>query len=472
MSEQIFVISDLHLGGEPGFQMCGPAGQRLLAGFTRWVTSQQRAGRDAHLVIAGDGVDFLAESPSAAFTGDEAEAARKLSSIFERTREVWDAFHGHVAAGGKFTLMLGNHDIELSLPRTRRMLRDRLGVGRVEVLYDDEALRVGGLLVEHGNRYDDWNWVDHDQLRRVRRNLSRGEAADFFKPQPGSRFVIDVMNAIKAEYPFVDLLKPENESVAPFLALLRPDLAKAMKDVGGTVGAWVEMRLRATGAGGDSTRSLGDDGPGPDAAGATRTDAMLALVDAVAGPPEAWDGAEAASATRSLLGLMGARERSPREVYLEKLRKVLVERLGGEGRGFDVNQEEPTYLDAADNAARHGAQVVVYGHTHLVKRVDLEGAARYLNTGTWADLMRVPAEALRDDALRDDALRDEALRVLGGFADDLTSAGGIARWRRQVPTFALVELGDDLTARGADVFRYREGAPLDEMRIPDGPLDF
>ena len=466
MSEQIFVISDLHLGGKPGFQMCGPEGQRLLAGFTRWVTSQQRAGREAHLVIAGDGVDFLAERPSEAFTGGEAEAALKLSSIFERTREVWDAFHGHVAAGGKFTLMLGNHDIELSLPRTRRMLRERLGVGRVEVLYDDEALRVGDLLIEHGNRYDDWNWVDHDQLRRVRRNLSRGEAADFFKPQPGSRFVIDVMNKIKEEYPFVDLLKPENESVAPFLALLRPDLAKAMKDVGGTVGAWVETRLRATGAGGDSTRSFGDD-PGPAAAGATRTDEMLALVDAVAGPPEAWDGAAAGGATRSLLGLIVARKLTPREVYLEKLRKVLVERLGGEGRGFDVNREEPTYLAAANKAVQHGAKVVVYGHTHLVKRVDLEGAARYLNTGTWADLMRVPAEALRDDALR-----DEALRVLGGFADDLTSAEGIARWRRQVPTFALVELGDDFTVRGADVYRYREGASLDEMCVPDGPLDF
>lgn len=62
----------------------------------------------------------------------------------------------------------------------------------MEILYDDEALRIGELLIEHGNRYDDWNWVDHDQLRRVRRNLSRGEAYEGFKPQPGSRFVIDV----------------------------------------------------------------------------------------------------------------------------------------------------------------------------------------------------------------------------------------------------------------------------------------
>ncbi len=162
MSQQIFVISDLHLGGEPGFQMCGPKGQELLAGFVRWATSQQQPGHDAHLVIAGDGVDFLAEEPSAAFTHDEVEAERKLARIFEHTAGVWQAFAAHVAAGAPLTLMLGNHDIELSMPRPRRALLSRLGVGRVELLYDDEALRIGPVLIEHGNRYDDWNWVNHD----------------------------------------------------------------------------------------------------------------------------------------------------------------------------------------------------------------------------------------------------------------------------------------------------------------------
>ena len=42
MAQQVFVISDLHLGGEPGFQMCGPEGQALLAKFIPWVTAQHR----------------------------------------------------------------------------------------------------------------------------------------------------------------------------------------------------------------------------------------------------------------------------------------------------------------------------------------------------------------------------------------------------------------------------------------------
>ncbi len=469
MTEQVFVVSDLHLGGEADFQMCGPAGQALLTSFTRWVSAQQQKGRDAHLVIAGDGVDFLSEAPSLAFTANESEAARKLGAIFERTRDVWDAFAAHVAAGGKLTLMLGNHDIELSLPRARRMLLERLGTGRVEVLYDDEALRVGGLLVEHGNRYDDWNWVDHDQLRHVRRNLSRGEAADFFKPQPGSRFVTEVMNAIKREYPFVDLLKPEDAAVPPFLAFLRPDLAQTMRDIGGSVREWIGTKLRASDAGGDSTRDFGED---PIAARMAETDAMMDLVARVAGAPDAWTNPAdegARGGTSAFLSLLFGAKDVPREraVQLDKLREVLRARVGDAGQAFDVDVESEQYLGAARNAAAHGAEVVVYGHTHLVKRVDLGGGAVYLNTGTWADLMRVPTAVLKDETPR-----DEALRELAEFADDLKDRERVARWRRQVPTFARVELGDDLAVRGADVHRYREGASLKAMEIPSGPLDF
>jgi UDP-2,3-diacylglucosamine pyrophosphatase LpxH len=458
MAEQVFVVSDLHLGGAPGFQMCSPRGQELLAGFVRDVAAQQAPGRDAHLVIAGDGVDFLAEEPSQSFTVDEGEAARKLAAIFEHTRGVWDALHALVAAGAKLTVMLGNHDIELSLPRVRRLFRERLGVGRVELLYDDEAVRVGDVVIEHGNRYDDWNWVDHDQLRHVRRNLSRGEKAGFFKAQPGSEFVIRVMNAMKKDYPFVDLLKPEEESVAPFLALLRPDLAATIKDVAGVARQWIAMKLRAESAGGDSNRDLATD-----ASATQTTDDMVALVDALTAAP----GAHAGSGERGLFELFGAKEDDPRAVYLAKLRKVLENRLGLEGVGFDVNVESAVYTRPAKETAERGARVVIYGHTHLVKRVDLGGGARYLNSGTWADLMRVPVEVLRPETPEADALR-----LLGEFADDLQDRERVAKWRRQVPTFARVALGDDLGVLDADVFLYQPGQALDAGRVPDGPLQF
>ncbi len=149
---QLFVISDLHLGGlpgpdgTPGFQMCPSAGQKRLADFIRWI-SEQRDGGSPHLVVAGDIVDFLAEADAAgsfsSFTADETAAGRKLEHVLDITAVVWSALARFVERGGGLTLLLGNHDLELSLPRTRRMLLDRLGPGRVEFLYDNQALAIG-----------------------------------------------------------------------------------------------------------------------------------------------------------------------------------------------------------------------------------------------------------------------------------------------------------------------------------------
>ena len=57
---------------------------------------------------------------------------------------------------------------------------------------------------------------------------------------------------------------------------------------------------------------------------------------------------------------------------------------------WDVTREDDKYVRAATASAKRGYRVVVYGHTHLVKRVALGDGATYLNAGTWADLMRFP----------------------------------------------------------------------------------
>lgn len=476
MAQQVFVISDLHLGGEPGFEMCSARGQRLLAAFVRAVTGCHQAGRDAHLVLAGDVVDFLAEKPSAAFTMDEAAAAGKLSRIFERARPVWDALRAHTAAGAPLTVLVGNHDVELTLPRPRRALLEVLGPGRVELLYDGEALRLGELLVEHGNRYDDWNWVDHDELLHLRRELSRGARPDelSFRSVPGSRFVVEVMNPIKQQFSFVDLLKPEDATVAPFIALLRPDLRDNIRTIGGTLGQYLAMKLRAESIRPSGSRGRAEDGGGRAEDGGelpAETAEMLALAEEMAAGPDEWLAARGAEAARGSVGdalslVLSSRDKD-RRAYLTKLLAVLRARHGDDAQAFNVQSELPAYTDAARAAGERGFKVVVYGHTHLVKHVT-EGlaGATYLNSGTWADLMRVPTAILRG------ATRDEdAVRELEAFADDLKDNQRVERWRRQVPTFARVELADDLSVRDAGVYLFREGAPFDGMRIPQTTED-
>jgi hypothetical protein len=108
-------------------------------------------------------------------------------------------------------------------PGPRRLLLETLGAGRVEFLYDNQAFTLGSVLVEHGNRYDDWNAVPHDDLREARSQVSR-RVRPQFDPLPGSRMVTELINPLKARLAFVDLLKPETAAVLPFLALLAPDL--------------------------------------------------------------------------------------------------------------------------------------------------------------------------------------------------------------------------------------------------------
>src|SRR6185503_17765638 len=63
-----FILSDLHLGGDTGFQMCPPRNQAALAALIFSFAQQHRKDMDVQLVLGGDIVDFLAETPYTSFT--------------------------------------------------------------------------------------------------------------------------------------------------------------------------------------------------------------------------------------------------------------------------------------------------------------------------------------------------------------------------------------------------------------------
>jgi hypothetical protein len=104
---------------------------------------------------------------------------------------------------------------------------------------------------------------------------------------------------------------------------------------------------------------------------------------------------------------------------------------------------------------------VIYGHTHHVKCVPLtegEHTAIYLNTGTWADLMRVPEEVWSTDETR-------ARSVLSSFVSDLES-NDLDKWRCSVPTFAKVEMTDGSVTAAAVYFADGDwNEPVDTRRL-------
>jgi UDP-2,3-diacylglucosamine pyrophosphatase LpxH len=214
----VYVISDLHLGGalgpsasERGFRICTQGD--ALAAFIEALAGQP-TGPGApriELVINGDFVDFLAEEDEpvewTALKEDPERARALLLRIVERNRDVFRALARLVERGHTLTVLIGNHDIELAFPVVRQALAAALGLragAQLRFLHDGEAYAVGDALIEHGNRYDPFNAVDFDALRRVRSIQSRGLAVPDDRrmpPPPGSQLVAEVMNPLKQHYP-------------------------------------------------------------------------------------------------------------------------------------------------------------------------------------------------------------------------------------------------------------------------------
>jgi UDP-2,3-diacylglucosamine pyrophosphatase LpxH len=446
MRTELYVISDLHLGGAQenngrhAFQMCPPRNQARLAQFIDALPGR-RPETDVRLVLAGDIVDFLAEEPFAPFTADRHIACTKLKHIIDSTRAVWTALGDFVVRrGGALTLMLGNHDLELCLPGVRQLLLDTIGEGRVEFLYDNQAYTCGPVLIEHGNRFDEWNAVPHGALRRVRSQLSRGDTPTPLQALPGSRLVVEVMNRLKQDYSFVDLLKPETAGVLPILAALG---AGSLRDI------WQGFQgYRQTFAVDfDENREPKDE----TYIGAV-DDADQKLFDLAENIALGGDATQVNAFTDALTGARDSVSSMVREYRRAALFKVFRGRAETHRLAFDVGQEMANYETPARKAVQAGYQVIVYGHTHLVKRVRLgdprEPLPVYLNTGTWADLIRVPEAVWAPD-------ENAARLALRDFVTDLES-DTVERWRRAAPTFAKIELDEGVVV-SSDVDFADEG---------------
>ena len=459
MHKTLFVISDLHLGGVPGKQMCTPEGQRRLASFIHWVGTQRERTAEVHLVIAGDIVDFLADDEPTIFTANDAAAREKLQRVFTRTSEVWKALAEFTRAGGRLTLLLGNHDPELSLPGPRRLLHEMLPGPNVDFIYDGQACWVSEaqahgsgsrhVLIEHGERFDPWNWIPHDELRAIRSALSRGEVPPDISEIPGSRLVVEVMNELKRDHAFVDLLKPETEAAIPFLVVLKPEVLAKVRNV---LQLYVAKLRRGAGprfkTGSETSRHV------------ERANETLRLSLELAGAsPMGKTGAPRVLVAFVDLWLAARQgSRATQEEQLRRLRRALLASARDADAALHVNVEQDDYLEPARQLARRGFKYVIFGHTHLVKRARInETGCYYLNTGTWADLMWVPREVYGDDEAA-------ALESLRPFANALVT-NNLQSLRRQFPTYARVDFASEDERVDGDVFLFRDSTS--QLRVPD-----
>jgi UDP-2,3-diacylglucosamine pyrophosphatase LpxH len=405
--EQVSVISDLHMGGEEGFQIFGQG--TLLAAFIDHLQRESPAA--SALVINGDMVDFLAEPGAKAF--DPAGAIAKLDRISadKSFRPVWDALRKYVKTR-RLVMTLGNHDIELALPWVKHHLLGLLTDGDSKALsnttlaFDGSgfACAIGDskVLCLHGNEVDTWNVTDHETLRRIACDVAQGRSPSDWIPNAGAKLVIEVMNDIKREYAFIDLLKPEKEAAVRLLLILKPDQRAKLRAVAEVASRRVWDGVR---------RAVGWLSVEEDADSGTRHDALARIVGKAETKVDAeklLDRAEAMFRETNAIDLVYGqqnqqlnwwdavsatlRRREPHEIALEAIKEVAGTTT------FDVGQVDGDF-QLIDQLVGGEYDVVVAGHTHLARVLDrARGRGRYFNSGTWASLMHLTTAQLQSAA--------------------------------------------------------------------------
>lgn len=501
--KRLFVISDLHIGGDypdkseaasRGFRICTHVDE--LVAFIRWVTTRARQESvDTELVINGDLVDFLAEksdsrNPASGeiesgwhpFIGDPQEAEKIFRRIIDRDKMFFSALKDLLAAGNRLTITLGNHDIELSFPALRRMLIEELDADgkRFSFIYDGEAHQIGNVLIEHGNRYDEWNVVTHDALRRVRSVQSRMEpfldAARGFEAPAGSFLVAGVMNEIKARYPFIDLLKPESEAAIPILLALAPEYRSRIVAIAKLIAS---SRIHVVGGDGLPSQAgdiaevegpLGREMSGEavirnilqarlgaaymsEFASATHTEPGFGNIvqgESAAGDIQGGD-------LRTLWSILRLSFAAPSDPVIARLPILLAALEGTRGDfSFDRQREIAPYQSAAQRLLQRGFRLVLFGHTHLAKEMNLDGGT-YINTGTWADILPFPETVLGPSFGQSQTEGDRcyAARIgrLSQFVEDMETAR-LDKYLRFVPTYAQIEFDPRGELIGANLYQF------------------
>lgn len=493
LTRQTYIISDLHLGGvyQPpgrGFRLCTHAD--ALVEFVTRLTEKPTTGPAIELIINGDTVDFLAEQNDSGtkwtpFTADQAVAAQKLEDIAGRDHGFFAALKAYLAKGHRLVILLGNHDLELCFPLVRARLEALLGVdghSDYQFIYDGEAYIVGDALIEHGNRYDQFNVVDYDALRRVRSLLSRRQKVPekyAFNPPAGSKMVSEVINPIKENYRFVDLLKPESGAVVPLLLALEPKYKAIIARVATHALQASQHRMEKENAalpsiGSDisssSTNDLGDFGsdistfdtsPAKSAA-ATRDPLEQVLASALGtqtatfkqqaqlAPAEDEIGSDI-STFDTVVGFAGLLLSGNSATLQQRLPALLIAmRALKDDQSFDPKTEGAAeYRKAATELTSDNFKYVVFGHTHQPKDVDLGHGARYLNTGTWADVLRFPTEIFSGD-------ETEWKPKLLEFAENMKK-GDFSRWTLFRPTYVRLDVGVSGNVETAQLCDYKPG---------------
>lgn len=422
--DEIHIVSDLHMGGQQGSQIL--RNTRRLAAFIRWVKGQRPDERVA-LVLNGDIIDTLAEESREYIAVENAEALVQRIMKDESFEPVWQALADFVKADRRtLVLVIGNHDLELSFPVVQQTIIETLTgddlKSRARILFSTMGAGYSCLVGQarvfctHGNETDAWNFNRYEDLSKLARRLNAGRhlRPDEWEPNAGTKMVKDVLNTVKHQYPWIDLLKPEQEAAVGVLLALDPGQVEKIDRLLPIIGKKVidsndvDKRLSADGFSASIDKDPGyanvESLLGPSlteglhhhkAGGGKSADAML-----LAAENEYKTGSAATDPQDETLGTAGyiwdritGWFRGVSKV--EALRRALKDWLKDD-HTFDIHNRDETCKDIVSTTGTN-IDFIVTGHTHLERAIDLGAGRFYFNCGTWIRLLRFTEGMLKNE---------------------------------------------------------------------------
>jgi UDP-2,3-diacylglucosamine pyrophosphatase LpxH len=400
MEHTRIIISDLHVGQNDDFDIFATPGSNKHALFTDFLNHARAQANPVELIINGDFVDFLQLRPWNDLS--RGTAVEKIKNIVTKSPAVFTGL-GNFLGDSRHMLkiLLGNHDVELAYPEVGQVLRDAIfppgtnGADRYELLNRRTTYNpnVNGVLVsiEHGNRGDEWNWLNYTALFR---DAELGTTK--FKYPAGTKLVYETMNAFKEKLRFVDLLKPEMPAVLLLLLALKPMMAllavpgAALSKLNSISSGLISGLLQSIGG-----APLGEIKEAKKPASVT---AQLANYYAAIRPEDfprpddvTWFLNAKEPAIQSDAQVLGPVFDHVRLKFLAwSLYNLNRFKAAQEGEEF-YRQDHPSTPDSkgAKTCFEGEVKVVVFGHTHEALKTEFDEGL-YVNSGTWADVVRMP----------------------------------------------------------------------------------
>ena len=492
--DEVHVISDIHMGGKPGFQILRET--KRLANYIGWVGRQRAAGRVA-LVLNGDVFDTLAEDIHGYVAVDEAVVTLQRIIDDQSFKGVWEALSNFVKLEGRaLVIVIGNHDIEIAFPTVQRLIVSKLAGDDLKARARIEFSITGAgytctigharIYCTHGNEVDAWNFNRYEDLAKVGRRLNAGRSLDpsEWYPNAGTRMVKEVMNEVKRKFAWIDLLKPETSAAIGTLAVLDPSqmskLTKLISIVGEKAQGQRQVDQRLSAEGFQQPEQNADVpvtvdrllGPnlkagvlGTGSTGERRADDMLlaaeenfkrtdidiygAGADNTLGTPQLiWD-----RLTGWITGV-------PKE---EALRRAMLDWLSKD-KTFDFKDEDDTFKQVKA-AVGSSIDFIITGHTHLERAIDMEDGRYYFNCGTWIRLLQFTQEMLKDSASFKPVY--EVLTNGTMAAIDNATFGGKAFVMDQTSAVSIKEEGGKVVGRLTHVVGDGNGEPVEIKKFPE-----